>query len=343
MVAVFVGATVLQDLPFIWTSIMVGIAIIVFFGFFSYRSIESTLLANRVKALLHDESATYLMPGAFTHVLVHPELPNDVFLVKRGESAIERFVGKGGPRQSTLGELSIFNLLFRCRLAARTRQVCKLRIQEIRIALGANLQQAAVRGEERFVADKNIDEEVVIQIQERGIPLNEFLAKNQQKRGDVYRQFGQRIHQMWQAGFIDLDIAFRNYMVRLDRDGNVFAGEDEYTIVVHDFGCIFELPDDPDEVAEFIDQKGMVADIGRAAISNGNFLLRSLCGKKEYDFAPFLIPDADWPRLREIFNPQEEGLPLPKRLMHHENYRTLRDAHAALVKSICLVIDEAKA
>ena len=209
-------------------------------------------------------------------------------------------------------------------------------IREIKIVLGGNLQLAAIKGEERFVADSKIDEEVEVMTQERGIPLNEYLSTHREDRAEIYRDFRRTIRQIWQSGFIDLDVAFRNYLVRVDADGEPIRRNDRLDIRVHDFGCIFKLPAQFDA---FLDERGSVAESREATITNGACLMRSLSGKLEVEFSPHLVPNAKWRELRRIFWDEENEMPLAKRLKHHSNYRVLRGAHQALVTAITRVVD----
>ena len=304
------------------------------FSFLSYRVIRTKIATNWILDLLRDGQATYLMPGAFTHVLVHPDLPGKVILVKRGEKALIRFVGKLGPRRTSQDERNVYQRLAASDLAAETEWIADMPVSEISIALGGNLQVAAVKGEERFVADAEIDEEVEVLIQERGIPLNHFLAKNPKERNDVFRAFGRLIHRVWKSGLIDLDVAFRNCMLAIDEDGEPQKDDKGYVVLVHDFGCIFSLPESVDEIENYLDQHGEVGNQGPASISNGAFLLKSLSGRMEVEFAPFLIKGADWTSLRAIFHDSGNANSLPKRLKHHSNFKVIRGAHRALVQSI---------
>ena len=336
LAAVLCGVFVLNHVVMAPVSILLGAIASAGFGFPAFRCIQAAIYSRQIEKLLGDGRSVYLMPGAFTHVLIHPALPHDVILVKRGRHAMERFVGQG-PRQTPQEEWLVFCELFARRLAARTRRVGKVALRDIKIVLGGNLQMAAIKGEERFVADAKFDEEVEIQIQERGVPLNEYLAKHKNDKDEIYCDFRRTIHRMWKSGFVDLDIAFRNYLVRVDTDGNAVRRNDSLDILVHDFGCIFKLPD---QIDEFLEQRGTVGETQQAAVSNGAFLMRSLAGRLEVDFAPNLVPHAEWRDLRQVFNDDENKLPLAKRLKHHSNYKTIRGAHQALVRSISKIVNE---
>ena len=62
-------------------SILLGAVSGAAFGFPAYRCIQAAIYSRQIEKLLGDGQAIYLMPGAFTHVLVHPALPHDVILV----------------------------------------------------------------------------------------------------------------------------------------------------------------------------------------------------------------------------------------------------------------------
>ena len=55
--------------------------------------------------------------------------------------------------------------------------------------------------------------------EEPGVPLNEYLAKNQGEEPGVHCDFRPLIYRMWQNGFFDLDIAFHHYLMRVDNEG----------------------------------------------------------------------------------------------------------------------------
>ena len=74
------------------------------------------------------------------------------------------------------GKADRYRALFENGLAAETQRIGWMQISDIKLALGGNLQIAAVKGEERFVADTEFHDEVEVFIQERGIPLNYFLS-----------------------------------------------------------------------------------------------------------------------------------------------------------------------
>lgn len=312
------------------------------FGFLSFRFIKTKIATNRILELLRDGQATYLMPGAFTHVLVHPDLPAKVILIKRGKQALHRSVGKLGPRRTSDDERIVYKKLMSGGLAATTEWIAFMPISQISIALGSNMQIAAVKGEERLVADGELDEEVEVLTQERGIPVNLFLGKNPKERNEVYRAFGRLIHRVWKIGLIDLDVAFRNCMLAIDEEGEPRKDEHGYVVLVHDFGCVFPLPESVDQIEDYLDKHGQVGDEGPAAISNGAFLLRSLSGRLEVEFAPYLIRGADWKSLRQIFHDGETSNTLPKRLKHHTNFKVIRGAHQALTQSIAKVVASGK-
>ncbi len=81
------------------------------------------------------------------------------------------------------------------------------------------MNSAALKGEERFIADRKLGEEVAIFVQRRGWTVREFLDVQATEREAVVEQLRETIHYMWRSGLIDLDIALRNYLVATDLDG----------------------------------------------------------------------------------------------------------------------------
>ena len=339
-VLLLAGAYIVSHIVLTPLLILAGITAVPSFGFPTFRCVQSAVNARRVERLLKDGQATYLMPGAFTHVILHPQLPAYVILLKRAEFVLERSLSLEGPRQASADEWHMFQRLFARRMAANTIRVCKLSIRDVLILLGGNLQLAAVKGEERFVADVQIGGEVEVQMQERGIPLNNFLTKRKDETDEIHEQFREFVVRTWMAGVIDLDVAFRNYLVRIDEEGDPVVRNDRYDIVAHDFGCMFKLPNDLNEIDEFLDACGPAGASKKAVIPNGAFLMKSLCGRLELDFAPRLIPCIDWPALAKVLRDDANEVPLGKRLKHHSNYRLVRNSLSELGRVIRETVEE---
>jgi hypothetical protein len=291
-----------------------------------------------VRRCLTSGKALYLMPGAFTHVLIHKKIPNHVVLVKRGRETLSRHIKNMGPRHTPAGEWEIYQALRPLGLVAETQHLGALPFREIKIVTPGNVRLEALKGEERFLQDKRYRDTVDIFLQERGIPLNEFLRSYPLAKENVLREYLELIHKIWRAGYIDLDVAFRNYMVRRDHRGNPLVRHGRYIVVAHDFGSIFKLPPGRDAIEQFLLSQGDVADVGRAVISNGAFLLRSLTRKRELAFGTALLPRTNLQQLQEILQPRDDDeVTLPERLKHYSSHQMLQRAYRTMADTIAEV------
>jgi hypothetical protein len=291
--------------------------------------------AIRVSRCLQDGRAIYLMPGAFTHVLVHDALPSNVFLVKRGRQILKRHIKNMGPRHSLWGEWQAYRALKKADLAAETYYVGSLPIDCVQVALGGNLRVDALKGEERFLADRTTHDTLRVCLQEKGIPLNEFLRLHPEERDVIYDALCDVVRSTWRHGYVDLDVALRNYMVRLDHQGRPLRRSGRYVVLIHDFGSTFRCVGDTKTVEDYLHTRGQVADAGPAAIANGAFLLRSLTRRREIDFARQLLPHTDLHRLSRVFHGQDEAIEsLRVRLRHYSSVQPLRDAYRSIAEAV---------
>jgi hypothetical protein len=304
-------------------------------GSVAIGSAQFLIRAIRTSACLADGEATYLMPGAFTHVLVHARLPGKVLLVKRGARTLKRHLKSLGPRQTMKDEWRVYRGLRALGIAAETWYVGKFGIRDVKIRFGGNLRLEALKGEERLIADQTLHDLVDVCIQQRGMPLNEFLQSNAAEKLPIYVGLRQVVHRMWQQGYIDLDIAFRNYMVQLDQQGHPRRGREWYEVVIHDFGSTFRFRGDADAIEKFLNSHESAAGDEPAILSNGAFLLRSLTRRRELEFSQTLMPRTHLLQLVPLFHEQELGAEqLQQRLRHHTNIRALRQAIRSVAETI---------
>lgn len=314
------------------TATLLGVVATPPLGLLSVRYVEFSLYAWKVRRCLTDGNAEYLMPGAFTHVVVHRNLPGEVILIKRGDEAMSRYVGRLGPRHTNASEWQMYRTLRDLNVAVPTKFLMLLRISRIRMRFGSKLvDQAVVKGEERFVADQHIRERVEIYTQERGITLSEFLAENGEERRRVAEQLAQLIRRMWKNRIVDLDVAMRNYLIRLNDKGRPIHKKKRYDIRCHDYGCIFHLDShEGPTVMRFLTEYGEVGELGKAVLDNSACLARSLSGRKERLVAESLVPQAAWPQLRTLFDPKSDSMPIARRLRHHTNNNLLKHTKKAM-------------
>ena len=167
------------------------------------------------------------------------------------------------------------------------------------------------------------------------MPLHEFLQSNPSERLPIYEGLRQVVHRMWQRGYIDLDIALRNYMIPLDHQGRPLRTHERYELAIHDFGSTFRFRGDAEAIEKFLDSHEAVAGAGPAIISNGAFLLRNLTRRRELEFSQTLLPRTHLLQLVPIFHEEDPAAEeLRQRLRHHENIRALRQAIRSVAETI---------
>jgi hypothetical protein len=307
-------------------------------GAFAWGAAQFLVRAIRTSHCLGDGRATYLMPGAFTHVLTHDLFAHHVLLVRRGLHALKRYAKNMGPRQTMKAEWVIYRGLRQLGVTAETYYVGRLAMDRVNVRFGGNLRIAALKGEERMIADRKFHEVVDVCVQERGIPLNEFLHAQPTEKAFIYPGLQSVVHRMWRHGYIDLDVALRNYMVRVDREGRPLRPGGRYQVAIHDFGSTFRFAGDCSAIERFLDSRENVAGAGRAVICNGAFLLRSLTRPRELEFAQLLLPRTPLVQLIPIFHVQEDTVDaLRLRLRHHSNVPALRSAYRSIAETIVQV------
>lgn len=333
------AAFLLLDLswPLAITCLLLGLLLTPPLGLLTFRFLQFKLYTWKVYRCLTDGEAEYLMPGAFTHVVVHKNLPGKVILIKRGNQAMTRYVGRLGPRKSSASEWAIYRRMKSQNFAVETRFLMRMRIHKVRMLFGSKLvDQAVVKGEERFISDQKLREKVEIYTQQRGVTLSEFLSEHGEHRRRIAEQLSAVVRRMWQTGFIDLDVAMRNYLICVDEKGRPIKNRKGiYDIRCHDYGCVFDIPSfDGAELLHFLASYGEVEDLGRAVLDNASCFVRSLTGRKERHVAELLVPDANWTELRKLFDPAASTLPIQKRLRHHSYTSLLKQTRRALAIAI---------
>ncbi|HTL47840.1 MAG TPA: hypothetical protein VL688_07230, partial [Verrucomicrobiae bacterium] len=250
--------------------------------FFLLRAAYQFFRFQALKAALGSETAKYLAPGAYTHVLEHKDYPRQVIIAKRGPRAMEAHIAVRMPRLTDAGEGKIYRALARKGFAARTVYAGKVRMENIRIRL------TGAAGEDRLLQDKRYPkDQLSVYLQERGIPLNTFVKSHPGLRDQVTRDFLDFIRAMWREGFVDLDIGFRNYMVRLDAEGRPLKKDGRFVLAVHDFGAIYRRPAAEEDLVR------LLAESGGADVARGLLLIAAFTHKREKEIREQLFPHTD--------------------------------------------------
>lgn len=321
-------------------AIVAGLIITPPFGLVSFRFLEFKVYVAKVRRCLSDGKAEYLMPGAFTHVVVHKRLPGTVILIKRGDEAMSRYIGRVGPRHTNESEWAMYQTMRELGLAVETKFLTRMRIRHIRLRFGSKIgHQASLKGEERFIADQQISEPVEIYAQARGLTLKEFLIDRGDQRRPIYEQLAELTRTMWSHGIVDLDVALRNYLIPFDEKGKPAKRHGKYQILCHDYSCVYELPQlEGRSILRWLSMYGDVGHLGKAAIDNGGCLMRSLSGRHELGVAQNLVPKAPWREIRSLYHQRSDPTPVVKRLRHHTSVPLLNIGKKAIAMAIVLAI-----
>gem|GEM_PF-4671119 len=284
-------------------------------------------ISKRVASAL-SLGARYIARGSYTHVLKHAGFPGYVILVKRHPLVMRLKQGEAirSPQVTEDEEWKAYKALKKIGLAPFTRYAGKFLMKNMKP------DWAGAEGEDVFRADQKKLAElygkvsssmrgVSVYLQEEGVPLNQFVRENPDQKSLADKSLASFTLKLWKAGWIDLDIGRRNYLLVTDREGRpVKTPEGLFRLKAHDFGAIMPIPED---LERFMLSKHMDSDVTR-----GFFLLRNLTATVRA--AAVLFPRLELKRFHEISKAADEAA---ERMKARGDKAAFRSAYLGVIES----------
>lgn len=283
-------------------------------GYFLLKTIERVQLYLKVRGALRD--ASYFDRGSFSYVFTHDDFKGRVLIVRRGEKVRQGISGIRVPQNSEKDERKLYERLKSLekktakRMAAHTVHAGRIPLREVQ-ALGAH---------EQLARDKRFGGLSDVYVQEKGHTLRSKYFRNrvraavgeEKMKTEIGRLMAEYSAALWGLGLIDLDLRDLNYMAEAEGGRASKTAKGEYTILLHDFGALFELPETQKGIEIFLRRIPKGSDI-----SNGLFLLRNLTRENkqrasdwnyEREFTKILFPGLRLQPVAEILSAAERAL-----------------------------------
>ncbi len=225
-------------------------------------------LLSKLKFFLK-EGAVIMAHGAFTYALNHPAVPKFVILVKRN-SAVLATEGQQmirGPQISEAEERAVYKRLREKNMAPKTIYVGYMNMLEIKPEWQGDVKREEIfRDDQKALAklmesDQEGAHDVEVSLQEEGLTLDHYRKEHPDKKDLVARSLAEFTRNLWRMGLIDLDIAWRNYLIPLSDENKFPLISDGFLqLRIHDFGALMPLPED---IYSFFTEKHAASDVSR--------------------------------------------------------------------------------
>lgn len=272
------------------------------------------------------QGARYIARGSYTHVLQHANFPGYVLLVKRHPFVMKLKQGEAirSPQITEKEEWQVYKALRKLGMAPFTRYAGKFSMKDMRP------ERAGVEGEDVFLSDQkklkglydsvsSAMSAVSVYLQEEGVPLNRFVREQPDQKSLADKSLAEFSKKLWKAGWIDLDIGRRNYLLVTDRKGQpVKDSSGLFRLKVHDFGAIMPIPED---LERFMTSRHRDSDV-----TNGFFFLRNLTATVRA--AGVLFPRLDLKAFHEISKAADEAAEAAKA---RGDKAAFRDAYLSVI------------
>ncbi len=296
-------------------------------GYFLAIKVFQAWIAHRVRSAL-SRGARYIARGSYTHVLKHANLPGYVILVKRHPFAMKPRQGEAvrSPQVTEQEEWHVYKALKKLGLAPFTRYAGKVPMRNMHPDWSGAEGEDVFRSDQKKLADMygKVSPSmtgVSVYLQEEGVPLNQFVRENPDQKSLADKSLANFTLKLWKAGWIDLDIGRRNYLLVTNREGRPLKDADGmFRLKAHDFGAIMPIPDD---LERFMTSKHADSDVTR-----GFFLLRNLTAAVRA--AAVLFPRLDLKKFHEISKAADEAA---ERVKARGDMTAFRPAYLAVIDS----------